>query len=470
MKNKVDLKRLKFKVNNVVVIAFVLVIAVLFNSVCYLLENKFPRFKFDLSDNGLTRITSITGDLLDELDETDAMVDIIYLKGTSDVSEDVEDVLKRYDAYGHNVTYTVENYHTNPLILEPFGINPELVYEGTVVVTNKDRTRYRAIIPSEMWSDADFLLESKVSNAICYVVSNEITSVAVATGYGNDENYTTLCQVLFDDNYYVSTIDLAKQNIPEDLDVLLILAPYNDLTEAEIANTDSYLSKGGSVVVALPFGTTLNNLEAYLSIWGVKANNDVVYEMNPSYSFEDAGVAFYPNKKGHMIADNIESNLLINHARSIEVKKVGDIDASLLLCTSDMAVTTPPVDSNQVKAEDIKEGVFNLAYILEKPVENDWEKTGKLLVTSTPSIWGVEGVKGVIEETRFGNRAFVNESLSYLSGKEIQSVAIPRKTATNNVMNISDKAAGTLSVIFCTLIPVLVLLMGIVVWIKRRNK
>lgn len=470
--NKINKKNMKFKVNNAVVIALVLAIVLFLNVVLALVEDRVPKMKIDLTHDAITKVSNETRVFLNTLDQTDKEVEIIYLKGTADVTEETDTVLKQYDVYSENITYTVENYHTNPMVLEPFGISPEQVYEGTVVITNPKRTRYRAVMPTEMWSGAEFMLESKVTNAVAYVMSEESVNVCVAMGYESDENYLDIVQTMLDSNITVSQINLLDQNayIPTEVDVLMLISPYRDLDVTELYKIDDYILRGGSVVVAMPFGMKLQNLESYLQNWGISVKNDVIYELDPNASYGDTGVAFYAKKADNEITKDISGNLIVSYVRSLSYKQTGDIAADVLLSTSAESVSTPPVDATAVTKDDIVYGPFNMAYLLEKPVGNSWDKTGKLLVTSTSSLWGVEGLAGVLTEVRFGNREFVINALNNLSEKKIESVVVPKKLATENIMDISDAQAGFLNIILCWLLPLAVLIAGIVVWLKRRNK
>lgn len=465
-------KNIKFRVNNAIVVAMVLTAVILMNIILSLAEDRFPKLKVDLTHDALTKVTDETRAFLKGLEEGDSEIDIIYLKGTKDVTKETDTVLKQYDAYCENIDYCVENFHTNPLILEPFGIDSGKVTEGTVVVTNKDRTRYRAISPSEMWSGSEFLLESKVTNAAAYVTNDESINVCVAVGYESDANYLDMIQAMIDDNVTVSRINLADDNayVPSMVDVLMLLVPYRDLDVKEIYKIDDYIQRGGSVVVALPFGTQLENLESYIESWGVKVNNDVVYEMNSDASYGDTGVMFYPQKDSESFACDISQNIVASYVRSMSFTKTGDIECTRLLHTTKDSVATPPVDANKVTSEDIVYGPFDIAYLLEKPVGDSWDKTGKLIVTTTPSVWGVEGMSGVLNESRFGNRAFLTNSIKELSDKSVASVLVPKKTATENIMDISDAKAAILKVLICILLPIVVLILGAIVWLKRRNK
>lgn len=467
---KVNTRRLKFKINNTVVIAFAVVFVILLNMVLSLAEDKFPRMKTDLTENGLTKLTNETKLFLTSLDEGDTEIEIICFKGTNDVASLVKDVLEAYDYYSENITYREENYHKNPTALASFNISASRITDGTVIVTNKDKTRYRAVLPGDMWSNSEFLLESKVTNAISYIAGSESVNVCIATGYGSDDYISSLIQALIDDNLSVSRIDLSTTNIPDGIDLLMIISPLADLTEREIKSIDNFALRGGSLIVALPsYAVSLPNLETYLKYWGISVNGDLIYEYDETDSYEQSGLWFFAENENHAVTDNVKGRILASNARSLNFTPTGDIDAAVLLSSSEKAVSVPQ-NKEQLTKEDVNNGPFNIGYVLERPLDGSYEKTSKLIVTSTPGVWGVDSAIDVMSESRFGNRQFVSNAISYASGKAVQSVAVPKKSSSENIMTISNAQGSLFTVALCILLPVLVLLCGIFVWLKRRNK
>lgn len=467
---KINTKRLKFKINNTVVIAFAIACVVLLNIAVSLMEDKVPKMRIDLTEDAITKVTRETKVFLNVLDQTDTEIEIIYLKGTSDIDTITDNVLSQYDYYSGNVKYTQLNYHKNPAALNSFNISPSQIMEGTIVVTNADRSRYRAILPTDVWSGEEFLLESKITNAIGYVMSTESINVCIATGYGSDDYIANFLDALIDDNLTVSRIDLSTTVIPEGIDVLLLMDPYADITENEIVNIEEYVRNGGNLIVALPsYAIKLPNLETYLKYWGISVNSDLIYEYDEQSSYEQTGAMFFAQNGEHEITESIKGRILATNARSLSFNPTDDLEADVLFTTTDMAVSVPQT-SEEITKEDVVYGPFNIGYVVERPLNGSFETTSKLIVTSTPSIWGVESVENVVSQSRFGNRAFISNAIAYASGKSLKNVIVPNKTSKNNVLAISTFQSLIFTLIFCFLLPVLVLLGGAVMWFKRRNK
>lgn len=467
---KVNTKRLKFKINNAVVVAFAVICVILLNMVLSLAEDKLPALNIDLTENSLTKLTNETKAFLNMLDKTDTEIEILCLKGTEDVNTLVGEVLSKYDRYSRNITYSEKNYHKNPAVLTSFNISTGQISDGTVIITNTDKTRYRIVLPTDMWSGSEFLLESKVTNAISYVINSESVNVCIATGYGSDDYISPLVESMIDDNFSVSRIDLSATYIPDTIDVLLIISPYADLTESEINNLDSYIKRGGNLIVGLPsYAVSLPNLEAYLKYWGISVNSDLIYEYDESSSYEQSGLGFFASGGQHDINQNVDGRILVTNARSLNYSPVEDLGADVLLGTTGQAVSVPQ-NKEEITKDDITYGPFDIAYIVERPVNNSYDTTSKLIVTSTPSLWGVDTIDNILSQTRFGNGQFVSNAISYSSGKTVVSVNVPKKTSSENIMMLSNFLSVIFTMLFCVLLPVAVLFCGVIIWLKRRNK
>ncbi len=476
----INFKRFKFKFNNAAVIAFSIVFVMLLNVLCVLLEDKFPFLKLDLTENSITKITKETKSVLESLDESDVKIDIVYLKGENDVTEKVADVLKQYDVYSENVTYKVENFVTNPLVLSDYGIDPSVDVEGSVIVATENKEKVRIVMRDNMEMSYNqntvFLLENLLTNAIGVVASDDRMNVRFVTGH-NENPSEMLINLLNSQNVNTKEIDLSTEKLNSEIDLLFIMAPGSDYTMSEINAIDDYLNNGGNLAVALPFGVVHERLENYLSSWGVKANNDIILEQDKALSYQESGMYFYTTVTDSDAVKDLGNRILNSYARSLEYTKIGDIEEDLLLTTSNDSYSVPVMGS-ELDRENMKQGQYQLAYILEKPL-GSFENTSKVIVTSSPSVWGVSEnivtdfdyhVYYSLSEESFSNAEFVMNMLSTVYGEVIQSIYVPIKSRKVSILSISEFTAKVLQRVFCVIIPLIVLLMGVVVWLKRRNK
>ncbi len=493
---KINYKNLKFSVNNTVVIVFCVVLVLLLNVAATLLESRVPGLKIDLTENSVTKIGMETKALLKTVDEGNVEIELVYLKGTSDEDAQVRDVLQQYDAYSENITYKAVNYHTNPVFLSSYGINSDANVDGSVLVARKDKSKARIVLASDMVMSYNnstvYLLENLVTNAIGVIASDRQMTVCFTTGHGEiieqvqtnpvsqseEQGGLMLINLIKSENIGAYQYDISTGVIPEGIDLLIIMSPQKDFTVDEINNLDNYLNGGGNVAISLSSGVSLERLESYLSTWGLKVNNDIISETDTASSFDESGVYFYVQKTDHESVKSIDSRILASYAKSMTFTKTGDIEADVILTTSDKA-RSMPLTVDGIDSSNVTEGKFNLGYILEKPLNGSFENTAKMIVTSTESVWGITQdtvttydamVYYSLSEKSFGNADFVMAMLSAAYGEEIQSIYVPVKSRQVSVLTMSEAQATVMSRLLCFIIPVIVLLCGIVVWLKRRNK
>lgn len=490
---KVNMKNLKFGINNTVIIIFAVVLVIMLNVVTVLFEAKAPGFKIDLTENAVTKIGNETKNVLRTLDEGDCEIELIYLKGTLDADKQVTGVLEQYDAYSKNIEYRIVNYHTNPVLLNSYGISSDANVDGSVLVATKDKSKARLVQASDMerqyQNSTVFMLENLLTNAIGVVSSENRMTVCFTTGHGEiieqqnsgEESVQSgmmLVALLRSENISVYQYDLSTGKVPDGIDMVMIMSPVNDFTVEEINNLDDYLASGGNVAVSLSSGVVLPRLEGYLKTWGVSVNNDIISETSSKNRFDETGVYFYAEKTEHEAVGDIESRIIASYVRSLSFSPVGDIEADVLLTSSESALSMP-IGENGIDAENMTGGKFDIAYMLEKPLNGSFEESAKMVVTSSESVWGVTRetvtnydaiIYNSLLEKSFGNADFVMNILSDAYGEKIQSIYVPVKTRQVAVLTMSQAQASVMSKLLGFVLPLCVILAGVIVWLKRRNK
>ena len=491
---KVNLKNLKFGINNTVIVVFSVVIVMLLNIAVVLLEGKVPNFKLDLTENAVTKIGNETKGVLKRLDEGDCEVDLIYLKGMGDENKQVTTVLEQYDAYSKNIEYKIVNYHTDPVFLSSYGISSDVNIDNSVLVATKDKTKARLVNAADMeatyQNSTVFMLENLVTNAIGVVSSEKSMTVCFTTGHGEiiEQSATEggkqsggmmLVALLRSENISVYQYDISTGKIPEGIDAVMIMSPLTDFTQEEINNLDDYLLGGGNVIVSLPSTIALPRIEKYLKDnWGVGVNNNIISETDPQSRFDENGVYFYAQKGAHEAVSDIGGRIIASYMKSLTFSPVGDVEADVLLSSSENALSMP-IENNTILSENVTKGRFDLAYMLEKPLGGSFENTAKLVVTAGEAVWGVTRemvtnydaiVYNSLLEKSFGNADFAMNVLSYVYGEALESIYVPVKTRQVSVLTMSESMANAMSKLLGIVLPLLVIVIGVIVWLKRRNK
>ena len=249
-----------------VLLAIVVLVNFVFNRVSH---------RFDLTENNIYTLTDGTKDVLKKVEELGNPVRIRFYAVTDPdyVSQfyltraaAVEDFLREYEQRGGGL---IEVKRYNP---EPFSDDAESakfdglpragfddpdnpVYFG-IVVECEGRPEVLPFLPAR----PEELLEYDVTRAILRVADTERKKIGVMTsmdiaggppaGFGQPPSPKWYLIQSLEQDYDVEVLPGTTAEIPADVDVLIVLHPYDTGEEGQFA-IDQYLLKGGKVVVTV---------------------------------------------------------------------------------------------------------------------------------------------------------------------------------------------------------------------------
>ncbi|MCD8048298.1 MAG: GldG family protein [Clostridia bacterium] len=470
---KINFRKIKFGANNSIVVVIAVVLAVLLVMAASAAETKFPALKIDVTDDSITKITDQTKTVLRALDETDTKIKLIALEGTGDLNSDVRDVLNQYDVLSDNITFETENYVKNALILQTYSISSDYA-DSTVIVTNEDDSKFRVIYSAQMWqqdseNSSSFLLETYVTNAIGYLMSDRIISVAMTTGH-NESVTDTFIDELTAENISVTQVDLSTSGISEGCDLLMIIAPYSDFTQSEIDALDTYMSEGGNCLISL-WATSegvLPRLEAFMQEWGITYNHDIVLEQDMQYVINST--IFYAQTTDSEISRSISGSILAYMPGSLTLSEDDDEEGlylTELLTTTSSGISIPLSEAQNLDASsEFDSDAYIIAAMAEHAVDNNLENLSHLVVTTTPYVFGADGE--TLQESRYGNKDFLLNMINYVTDNDAISVSV-KKTRTTTTITLPQSQRSILSIALCVVFPLVIIIIGIAVWLKRRH-
>lgn len=195
---------------------------------------------------------------------------------------------------------TVRNYTTtlNPLT----GETVETTIKSTsVIIIAENYHRVYSLEEFYVFEDGNtenlwaYNGEKKLAAGIMHAVDPEEHVVCLTNNHGEIFYDYELLYLLDDAGYTVSYIDLYRQEIPENCDLIISYNPNTDLVEDELSDVseveilDAFLSKeGNSFWVFLENGTPeLPNFEKYLEGWGVDFEYHTSGERSYRYMVQD---------------------------------------------------------------------------------------------------------------------------------------------------------------------------------------
>ena len=273
-------------------------------------------------------------------------------------------------------------------------------------------------------------------------------------------------------NYDVTTISLMQTNeIPSDVDMIIISQPMGDYTEEEIDIIDKFLNDGGRMIVSYASDTpSLPVLDAYFEEWGVKYESKMVYDTERCFAGYNAYIL--PNiATVEHLTDNLDKNgyVIIPGARPISV--LWDQDnwrgTQLLMTTSNSAYAKDlSVESTAYEQTDSDEsGPFNVGVLAYQNQMHNLNSTFSYVLFLNA---------GFVSDSTLGGDSFMNKdyflaALNFMSD-DSESVVIASKDLTSANLVVTGAIRSVLYYLLIFIIPGVCLILGVLVWARRRHK
>jgi ABC-type uncharacterized transport system involved in gliding motility auxiliary subunit len=323
--------------------------------------------------------------------------------------------------------------------------------------------------------------EQSLTNALLKVSQDTQPTLYFTTGHGErsvsdtgDTGYSSLKDGVENLNYKTASLDLktVTDTLPSDITALVIAGPVSPFDPAEIKSIQNYIAKNGQVLIMLD-PTTQTGLENMLKNYGLTVRNDLVYD--PKYGlFGRAQIPVINSFNSHTITQNLTGqNLVFPGARSMVVNTgVLSYTVTALFSTSDASWGETDFDSvkNQTakydEGKDTK-GPLDLGYT----IEGTGGSTARLVVLGNSSALANANLKPLVTSTgqqvQFGNGALFVNALRWFTGQE-NLITIPPKATTPRQLTLTAEDSNFVLVFSVLLLPLFILLIGGVVWWRRR--
>lgn len=492
---KINKRRLKYGANNTVLVIGAIVIFVLVNLLASALSEKFPATRIDLTENGLYEIGKATKNVLAELDEGNNDVTIYYMRDSGEKDSYVNEVVLKYVAASKNLKYEDVFYIKDPGFVKRFE-DIENVSEHSIIVENAANGRHRMISYIDMFEISNdvstgqrypsaAILESKLTNAIAYCISEEETVVCFTTDHG-EPSPAEMSNILAGENITATQFSLKVADVPEECRMLYIISPVDDFLPEEIDRLDKYLDQGGSVQIAVEPYFELPRLQSYLAEWGVTLGNNIVAEGSPNYSTQNQNngldIIFPQVVESGLTEDVISKNVpvfaTLCRSVSFEQDNLGAITKKDVFYTTKQGMAYDLLYDENGETNGLSDGVqgvYDLAVYLEKTVGENYDKTARLLVAGSSSFWGVTqyaevaDMTGFLHENSIGNNSFFVGSAYEMIGLNSTKLTIEGKSLNSSRLIMTEAQQKIYRIIFCFALPILIVLAGIIIWLRRRH-
>ena len=466
----------KLKINALITIVAVFVCVILLNLVFGAINNKFP-LNIDLTREKVYEFSDQTKEVMSTLDKEIQVYALYPDDVTGEYVDYVKDYLAKYESLSDKFHVTYVDPYADPTFVSKFTQKGDSVTVGSIIVTCGEQ--FRVLAFEELYNSVEETnavsidMEKQVTSAIMNITGNTNNiSVVFTSGHGESDgtNFTTL---LTNEGYNCQDVNIALNGIPEYASVLVITDPSIEFSQSEIEAIDAFSDKGGHIMMAFQSGKDIpSNLIAYLSEWGVVVNNDFVVENDSDHAFQSQyGVSVpAPIMQPHNITENLliqKMEFMCPMARSIEVNE-NNVNSAMntpLLVTSEDSWAKINLESDTLEKEDGDNiGPLNLAVLSERLTPD--MKNSRIFVIG--SYTAIES-PATISQSSYANADFMLNTIAYMTNNTNVFNIRPKKISPE-ALTMSATQVKVITVLLMYIIPIAILLVGVIIWWRRRYR
>lgn len=488
-KHSINKRGLKHGALSVVLTVVFIAAVVLVNIIVGVVSDRFDT-DADLTTAGIYSLDEKTETFLNETLDTDVTLTVLKSEQEFEAQDtaykQVNEILKRMEMTGGHVEVNYLDIDQNPNYTSKF--KGETLSANYIVAECEETGRHRIISPYDYFNfNQEYLqyyggymvessnIEQEAVSAMMYLTSDDLVKIAFTEGYGESESSSALQTLLSRNGYEVETLPLATTaEISSDIDYVVIYAPTIDFDKTQLAKLDKFLDNNGSfgknvVYFASAGQPKTPNIDEFLSDWGISVGYDVIGQADSSYLIS-ADTLFAHLQQ---ICDTDYTKTVYNsqlmtfgaYVRPVYLLDNSGFDRTVLMKTYDKAFLYP-MDEELAKDFDIdsaESGEFNDVVVSQTTTESG--SKSRVCVIGTEML----ASSSFMSYTNANNAEFFVGLWNYISGRE-QGMTIRAKSLTPATFEMNVKTANSLSIALCIVIPICVIVLGIVIWLRRRHR
>ena len=466
-------------------IIFIAVIVGL-NFAASLLVEKVPVLSLDLTANSSYELQPETIEYLKNLEDP---VTIYVLasesdfEGQGDYYVQANKLLKKFQQYTDKITIKYVDLTSQPTFTSKY-TNYDWSSSSYLLLCESG-DQYRALSATDLfdynqeqayyygtYTPEGQHVEQAVITAILNITTKEKVKATILSGH--DEADASGIKTLLENNAFeVEEVSLLNKDISDDSQFLIIYAPKVDISDGDLETISAWLNnddKYGHTVIYMPNDQSDQNhpnIDKLLSDWGMEIGNGLIFETDPSHMTNTNSpylitIMDYANEE--YTEDLKTKDIPVVMPYTMPVKITDDSKATALLTSSEKAVIMPfDADENWDYNEETP-AQYNGAVISS---ESSSDSSSNVVVIGAYDALS----SSALSSTSFNNASYFVNMLNKLAKRDDIGITIEGKSLDNTAIGVTDSATLVILSIFIRfVIPAVILVIGLVVWLRRRNK
>lgn len=485
---KLNRKKRVYYAKSGAIIAMVLALAVVVNVAVFALGSHF-RWYIDMSKGQVYSLSAATKELLadaesevniyftvepDKIGSSSPYLFYVYqtaleLEKTFDfINVSCIDVVKHPGFYKPYYNSAAQDIKTTSVLVTS-GTEFRLFNIDAFFITNED---------GKIWA---YQGEYKFASAVLSMTAADMPTVCFTTAHGErvGSDASALTSLFEDAGYNVKTVDLTKEDIPEDTRIVIVNNPVYDFAGfgagvSEIDKLDAFLDGYGCLMVfaAPERAANLVNLGELLTEWGIGFTTDTYVkdsansvsvdgrEIVAAYEEEGLGASLYLDISS---LDSMPKTIVKN---AMPLKMLWERNDAL-----DGVRDVSPVLSAHDGAEAVSgegnadaSGAPLMLLSRETRINNNEYYYSYVIACGSAEYNNSE----YLNAKSYANRDILYSAMR-ITGRERILADIPYKVLDDTSIDITTAQANNWTVALTAVIPAVIAVCGIAVWVRRKN-
>ena len=473
-------RKAKHRMVSAAVICLAMAALILLNVVATALTDRFPVFTADITSNSAFNLTEDSIKLAEGLSKK---VTIQFLAPKADY-----EAISTYCKQATSVANQLSGYSKGMLTVEFTDLvaNPTLQnqFEGYTLTASdvviSCGEKFNILSKEDMFNfelyaqNYQYITSSKAEqafdSAILKVTSDVTTKVALVTNDSGDD-YSYFASLLSLNNYDILQLDIAKDEIPEETETLVLYAPTKDYSEDAINKLEAYYLnnnqyKKNIVYIATEYETDLPNIDAFLAKYGLQISDGLAFDMDTTrvYSSTNNYDFIIAALNSDLYTENLSEDaypILASRAKGI-VATNDDLAFQLLLYSSQSGIC--PFDAD-AETWNMSDAVTGNVCIMAQSIYGTTESNSNLVVCGSALMWSQTFL-----QSQYSNRDYLLNMMATLNNRHDPTIKVADKVLTQYDLNMSVSEKIIVGVIMFAVIPLAILGSGLIVFIIRRKK
>lgn len=462
-------------------IAIVVALTVVVNLIASALPETYTQI--DATSQKLYSITEDTEKYLDTLKD-DVTLYVMVNKNSKD--DNVDRTLQKYASASKHVKVKYVDPNVSPTFASKYTDSD--VTSNSIIVVCGDRSKvidYNSDIyeysydSSYNYSVTGYDCEGQVTAAIQYVTSESTTNVYELTGHDESTLSGDFSEVFQKRFMNVGSLSLLTVDaIPEDCQALFITAPQSDLSEDDLSKLSQYLGNGGKIYLSIDYSkwNDLTNFKKLLSDNNIETTESLLAETDRSYYYQSP---FYllPNVENTEVSSSVVGMTQVFVPYSVGLTYTGEDDSNVtsFMTTSDTTIAKAAANIAAVQSQadaaniaSVQDGDTQGQYSLGMMVTN--ENGGELCVLGSAMMCTDSANQIVSGHNATLFNGIVNALVTTDDENSDNAVVIAAKDYTVSNLTVSANAMLVYGILWGIFMPIVLIIIGIIVWARRRKR